>query len=199
MSKQEFLDELRKGLSGIPQADIEERVNFYSEMIDDRIEEGLTEEEAVKELGPVQNIIAQIMSEIPLVKIVKENVKAKRSLSGLEILLLVLGSPIWLTLLLAVLSVVFGIYAVIFSLLIAMWAVEFAVAVVAVAYVVFFPILIFRGNLPMAFFTLGLGLVCAGLANFGYFGCKQATKGIFVVTKKLCVRIKSCFVKKEAA
>ena len=47
MNKQEFLDELRKGLCGLPSEDIEERINFYSEMIDDRMEEGLTEEESV--------------------------------------------------------------------------------------------------------------------------------------------------------
>ena len=39
MTKQEFLAELRRGLSGLPQNDIEERLNFYSEMIDDRMEE----------------------------------------------------------------------------------------------------------------------------------------------------------------
>ena len=37
MSKQEFLVQLRKGLSGFPQDDIEEHVTFYSEMIDDMI------------------------------------------------------------------------------------------------------------------------------------------------------------------
>ena len=30
MSKQEFLAQLRKGLSGLPQDDIEERLTFYS-------------------------------------------------------------------------------------------------------------------------------------------------------------------------
>ena len=47
MNKQEFLSQLRKGLAGLPQNDIEERLAFYGEMIDDRIEEGLSEEEAV--------------------------------------------------------------------------------------------------------------------------------------------------------
>ena len=48
MNKQEFLSLLRRELSGLPQGDIEERVGFYAEMIDDRMEEGLTEEEAVE-------------------------------------------------------------------------------------------------------------------------------------------------------
>lgn len=36
MSKEQFLGQLRKGLSGLPQDDREERLAFYSEMLDDR-------------------------------------------------------------------------------------------------------------------------------------------------------------------
>ena len=45
MNKQEFITSLYNRLSGLPQNDIENSIEFYSEMIDDRIEEGLTEEE----------------------------------------------------------------------------------------------------------------------------------------------------------
>jgi hypothetical protein len=41
MNKQEFLTALKKALSPLSKADLEERLSFYSEMIDDRIEEGL--------------------------------------------------------------------------------------------------------------------------------------------------------------
>ena len=37
MNKQEFLAELRKGLSGLPQDDIEERLTFYNETLEDTI------------------------------------------------------------------------------------------------------------------------------------------------------------------
>ena len=49
MNKREFLASLRNGLYGLPQDDIEERLGFYAEMIDDRMEEGLTEEQAKKQ------------------------------------------------------------------------------------------------------------------------------------------------------
>lgn len=39
MNKQEFLGALRRGLLGLPEEDIENSVEFYSEMIDDRIDE----------------------------------------------------------------------------------------------------------------------------------------------------------------
>ena len=47
MTKFEFLEELRNGLNGLPKNEIEERISFYSEIIDDYIEDGLSEEHAV--------------------------------------------------------------------------------------------------------------------------------------------------------
>ena len=44
MSKQEFLAALEEGLSGLPREDVDERLGFYSEMIDDRMEDGLPED-----------------------------------------------------------------------------------------------------------------------------------------------------------
>ena len=69
------METLRKRLAGLPQAEIEERLAFYNEMIDDRIEDGLTEEEAVAEVGPVEDVVNQIMSEIPLTALVREKVR----------------------------------------------------------------------------------------------------------------------------
>ena len=72
MTKVNFLFELRDKLSGLPTEDIEERLNFYSEMIEDRMEEGLSEEDAVAAIGTTDEIAKQIISEIPFTKIAKE-------------------------------------------------------------------------------------------------------------------------------
>ena len=39
MNKEEFLAALRQALSGLPQEDIEERLNFYAEIIADRADD----------------------------------------------------------------------------------------------------------------------------------------------------------------
>ena len=49
MTKKEFLSSLRSKLQGLPPSDIDERISFYSEMIDDRMDEGKSEEEAVSD------------------------------------------------------------------------------------------------------------------------------------------------------
>ena len=53
MNKKEFLKKLRKMLNNLPRREIEERISFYSEMIDDRIEEGNTEKDAAILIGSV--------------------------------------------------------------------------------------------------------------------------------------------------
>ena len=44
---------------------------------------------------------------------------------------------------------------------------------------------------------IGAGLVCAGLAIFLFYGCKEATKGTALLTQKIALGIKKCFVGKE--
>ena len=101
MNKEAFLAALRNALTGLPQDDVEERLAFYGEMIDDRMEEGMTEEEAVAGLDPVDEIAAQTVADIPLTRLVRETMNPGRRLRAWEIVLLVLGSPIWLSLLIA--------------------------------------------------------------------------------------------------
>ena len=47
MIKQEFISALREKLSALPQIDPEKHIQFYEEMINDRIEDGMLEEDAV--------------------------------------------------------------------------------------------------------------------------------------------------------
>lgn len=197
MNKEMFLEELKRKLIGLPQADIDERLAFYSEMIDDRIEDGLTEEEAVAKVGSVDGIVAQIMSEIPLTKLVKEKVKPKRSLRVWEIVLIVLGFPVWFPLLIAFLAIVFAVYVVIWSLAIAVYAVTLGITVSAVACIPGTIICIIAHRLIAAVFCLGAGVLLAGIAILLFFACIGITKGMLKLTKGMLLGIKRSFVGKE--
>ena len=122
MCKQAFLDELREHLTGLPQEDIEERLGFYSEMIDDRMEDGLSEEEAVAAIGNLEEIVQQILGETPRPPVVVEPAKkaepAKGSTKTWLIILLVLGSPVWIPLLASAIGTVIGIYVSLWSVVI---------------------------------------------------------------------------------
>ncbi len=197
MNKQEFLMRLREGLSGLPKNDIEERLIFYSEMIDDRKEEGLSEEEAVREIGNIDEIISQIIADTPFARLVKEKVKPSRQLRTWEIVLLVIGSPIWLSLGIAVFSVIISVYITLWSVIISLWATEAALWCSVIGSIFSFVFLIFNGNVTSGIVMISAGMVCAGISIFLFYGCKAATKGILLLTKKSVLATKNCFVKKE--
>lgn len=199
MKKQEFLCALKKRLSGLPKQDVEDRLNFYSEMIDDRTEEGWTEEEVISDIGSVDEISTQIIADIPFTKIATERVKPKKRLKMWEIALLAIGSPIWLSLAIAAFSVLLSLYAVLWSLIVSVWAVFASLAAGAVGGVVVGISFAFRGNGLTGIAVIGAGIVCAGLAIFLFFGCKTATNGIIYLSQKIALGIKKCFIKKENA
>lgn len=199
MSKQEFLDKLRAELAGLPKEDIEERLNFYSEMIDDRIEDGQTEQEAIRDIGSVAGITEQIISDIPLAKIAKERIKPKRRLKAWEIVLLVLGSPIWLSLAVAAFAVLLSVYVVLWSVVVSVWSAFGSLVACAFGGVVAGAIFAVTNNALTGIALIGASLVCAGVAIFMFFACKAATKGIILLTKKIALGIKKSFVKKEEA
>lgn len=197
MRKQEFLDSLRAALSGLPKQDVEERLSFYSEMIDDRMEEGIPEEEAIADIGSVEEISAQIITDIPFTKIAKEKIKPQRRLRAWEIVLLALGSPVWLSLAIAAFAVILSIYVVLWSVIVSIWAVFASLAACALGGVAAGVVLTVYANGATGVVLIGAGIVCAGLSIFFFFGCKAATKGIIKLTQKIALGIKKCFVGKE--
>lgn len=199
MNKLDFLSELDSGLEGLPQSDREEQISFYTEMIDDRIEEGMSEEEAVAQIGSVDEVIKQILTEIPLVKIVKEKARPKRALSGTEILLLSLGSPIWLSILIALVAIVISIFVSLWSVVISLWATQVSLAAAAIGGVVLSFVYDGLGEMLSATYLIGAALMSAALSIFLFYGCKALTKVFFKLSKKMILGIKYLFVGRRKA
>lgn len=197
MSKNEFLDRLRGALAGLPQDDIEERVTFYSEMIDDRVEDGLSEEEAAAEMGEVEDIARQTLEDIPLARLIKDKVKPNRKMKAWEMVLLVLGSPVWVPLVISAFAVLFSLFVVLWSLVLCCWAVALSFAAAGVCGFVGGIYNICRGETANGIAMIGAGLLLAGLAILVCFASKAATKGAFTLTKKTVLWIKTLIVGKE--
>ncbi len=196
MSKQEFLAQLRKALSGLPQDDIEERLMFYSEIIDDQLEEGLSEKEAVSAVGSVNEIIEQTIADIPFAKVVKERIRPKRQLKAWKIVLLALGSPIWFSLGIVTLAVIFSLYVSLWAVIASLWATFAALAACAIVSVPRCIVLVAEDNGTSGVAILSAGIICIGLSIMTFYGCREVTKGILILTKKFAVFIKNCFIKK---
>ncbi len=197
MTKRDFLNELEKKLTGLPTSDLVEHLHFYSEMIDDRMEEGLSEEAAVAAIGSSEEIAAQITAEIPLSRIAKEKVKPKRKPRTWEIVLLAVGSPLWLSLAIVAFAVILSLYAVLWSVIASLWTVFTAVTVCAPAGLAAGILFACQGNIPSGVSVIAAALVCGGLAIFLFFGCMTATKGTVKLTGKIVLAIKKSFMGKE--
>ena len=99
MNKREFLAKLEKALAQLNREERKRQLDYYEEMINDRIDEGMSEEEAVHRMGTVQGVAAKILSEAS-----PEQMKKKRKISVLGWIGIVLGALILIT---AVLAAVF--------------------------------------------------------------------------------------------
>ncbi len=180
MTKLQFLISLNDKLSSLPKEEAEERLRFYSEMIEDRMEEGLSEEDAVAAVGSVDEIAAEILPP--------RKAKEKRRLKTWEIVLLVVGSPIWFSLLIAAFAVALSLYVTLWSLIISLWAVFGTLAGCSLGGLAAGIAFSLGSNTMTGIALIGAGCVCAGLAIFLFFGCKAATSGTILLTKKLITR-----------
>lgn len=194
MNKHEFLQKLEALLVGLSTKEKEEHLTFYQEIINDRMEDGLSEEEAVQSIGSAEAIAAQILSEASFVP-----GKPKRRLKGWETTLLILGSPIWLALLISVAAVVFSAFVSLWAGIISLWACFASAVTCAFVCLIAGVVFLFGQHRLTGIALIGGCLVCAGLCIFLFWGCKILTKGMILLTKKAGWCIRKCFTHKEVA
>lgn len=197
MKKSEFLYRLDELLEALPKSDTKRSLDYYAEMIDERVESGMSEEEAVSELGTPESIAEQILGDISPKEPVK-TAKRTRKLSTFAVVLLVLGSPVWLALLVAAFAVILSLYVSLWSVIISLWAAfaslvggSFGSIVCAVGH-------LFKGDILGGIAIIGAGIACAGLSILIFYACKAATKVTALLPKWIAVAIKSRSKKKEA-
>ena len=197
MKKQEFLAVLRDRLRGLPQEDVDKSIDYYSEMIDDRMEDGIREENAVAMLGSMDDIVSQILKVIPITKIVRAKVGQKCTKNTWTIVLLAIGSPIWLSLLISLIAVIFSVYVSAWAVVISLYAATVSVAAVSVAGIVGFFIYLASGKALAGIVLLGGGIACAGLSILFLFGSNLVAKGVVALGKIIMLGLKRLLIRKE--
>lgn len=203
MNKQEFLSRLRTGLCGVSKGEREERLTFYSEMIDDRIEEGLSEEEAVAAVGTVEDVLAQVDIEKGATQQINLSDGKKRNVFAAT--LLILGSPVWVSLFIAAFAVVLSLYVAVWAgvivslwaIVVSLWAAFFSFVAGGFGGVIYGVVLICMGNTLTGIVFIAGAFACAGLAVFTFLGCKVLTKASLFITVKTAKLSVMPFRKKE--
>lgn len=195
MNKQEFIQALRKKLSNLPEKDAREYIRFYEEMINDRIEDGFTEAEAIKDVGTIDQIYSQILTEVPLYRIVRNKFELKRKSQGGRIALIASTSIVWVPLLISLLAVVISLYAALWSIIASFWAVFVSLAASVLVGAVIGILNIFAGDLILGLLLFSCGIIAAGLSIFAFYGSLYSTKGSVVLTKKIVISIKNIMLR----
>ncbi len=193
MNKKQFLDELCRRLRTFPPQEAEKTVSFYSEAIDDRVEDGMTEEEAVRELGSLDEIVAEAAESLPLATLVKgrvEDSKNRASNKGLWVTLAAVGSPVWLALAIAALAIGIAGLAVCFSLIASAAAVVIS-CIVSGAGMIAGGITLPYGSFAPRLMLIGVGLVLLGLGLLAIPLAVGFIKGVVKLVKLVVRKIKA--------
>lgn len=162
-------------------------LNFFEEMIDDRIDEGLSEEEAVSQLGDINIIVDQILDEH---NIGKKQTKLvwrfiPRELGFINIVLLF---PAWIIIFSLVVSLFIVILSIIFSIVFSIIAI-FIGGILLILKSPFY--LIYERNISYFLDTLGFGFVISGAGLIGIYWLIK----IYKKSRQNGINIRTIFVK----
>ena len=161
MNKLEFINTLGAQLHSMPPEEVRPLLDYYMEIVADRMEDGMTEEEAISSLGPIPELAERILAEQPEpVQSPAPPSKKKHHWSGSAIALAILLSPLWLALFCVLLGVEIALWSTLAALVVSAGAMLVAgiVATPLSLIPMFNPL-----STPARVFVCGCCLVCAGI------------------------------------
>lgn len=196
MNKEVFLHQLRVRLTQLPPQEAQKQLDYYAELIDDMMEDGVSEEAAVASFGDVNLLAQQILQDASLSHLVRAKATPKKGWTATAIILAVIGSPIWVPLLLALIAVIGSIFIVIAAVIVAIFAVVISVGFAGI--VLLFKAFTLTGSgIGYVLLTIGTSFVFAGLCLLGFLAAKAAAVYLARLARYIYRQIKSLFIKQE--
>ena len=197
MNKAQFMKQLEQNLAQLPWEEIRKRIDYYEEMIDDRMEEGMTEAEAVAAMGDPAEIARQILGEMPVGTLVKTRMRPRNGWTVTAIVLVILGAPLWLPLLITAVCLVGSLLLAAVCVVIAFYAVVFGLGLGGIA-AFFYSFVLMGEGLGFGLFAMGAGMLLAGLSCLGILAAFLVTRGAIVGSRWLYGKLKKLLIKKGA-
>lgn len=164
MTRDEFLGRLGELLACLPADQVRETQEFYAEAIADRMEDGMGEEEAVAAMGAPGEVAEAVLDDLPAVP--RAIARTRRRSTTLLWVLTIVGSPVWVPLLLAFAAVAVAVYVCIWILALCVWIVAAALGGAGMVELVFAACGVVIGHVPYALVSAGMGLGLVGVALF---------------------------------
>lgn len=195
MTKNEFIASLSEKLSGFAPSDVKKALEYYSEIIDDQIENGVPESEAVASLGSADSVVRQIILEMPLPKIIHSKMKLPAGASVLKIIAITFGALLFFPIVIALAASVFAAWVSILAAAIAVCTIPIVLGAVGIAGIAACPFLLFDGAITTGLFALGAALISLGLVYPFYVAAKYSIIYTLKLGKLVIISTKKCFVK----
>lgn len=194
MNKAQFLDAVRQRLAGLPQTDADRFLDYCREMIDDRMEEGLSEEEAVAVLGSPEYVAAQLLMDTPPQRLDPPK-SPVRELKTWQVVVLALTCPVWIPVLFAAvitsISLVISAVATIFGL----YCAGGGLIIGGTALIVLGPTQVV---MPDLLFLLAAGALLTGIGLLMILGMNYIWRQVIRLCKWLVQKTRSLLPRKEA-
>lgn len=158
MTQEKFLRELSRRASQFPPDECKRMVEYYRELIADKLEAGGIEEEIIAAFGPIDEIVHQALpggsENRPASAPQSQSFVGSRAYA----ILLLCTSPVWLAVGVALLAVYVSVWAVLSSLFVSGGAMVLAGAVYVAP-----SALLLRTNVPVAIVQMAVCALTAGL------------------------------------
>ena len=180
MTKAEYLSRLESLLSCLPEGQRAESLAFYEEMILDRMEEGLSEEEAVSTLDAPGVVAEAILDDLPAVPRVVA--KTRRKSRVLLWVLVILGFPVWGALLAALAITVLSFYATVWIFVAVVWGLAVLLVLGCPLFLLFSVCGVIVGNAPYTLVEFGAALVALGLGLLLVRLAFELTRGVALLS-----------------
>lgn len=169
MNKQEYLEALKAALDGADKTEAARTLKFYSELIDDALEDGVSEDEAIAGLESPYEAAKRIEGE-------GTAEKSRRIHPALFISAVVLASPIWLPISVSIIAVIFSVYVSLWAVIVSLMASSIGTAAGALAGAVSSVMMYPWNGIADSLFMFGASLAAAGIAIYLMYLSVFATK-----------------------
>lgn len=197
MNKHAYLARLQDELQqrDVAASEIEAAVEFYDEAISDRMEQGADEHDAVAEMESAELAAQAIVEDIPPVRRAAMRLGATHERRALATVLIVLGAPVWISLLIAGVLSALAVYVSIWSIIASLWITVVSLAVSGIASIPYLVYAAGNGAAATGMFCSGLRLVLAGVGVALVPAVMSATKGLVWLSRRFVRWITHFFVR----
>lgn len=183
MNRNQFIDKLAKKLSNLSEQELKQTIDYYYEIISDKINDGMTEDEVIDSLGSIDEIASSILSDNFILKNDKANDKNKKENNWKGI---TIGATaiIWIPILIGLIGGAIGIYVSLWAIVISFGATSLATGIGTLVSILGI-IDICTGAVGSGLTWISMGIGSLGLCFIFYTITIYSGKFMIYITKKI--------------